>query len=283
MKYKVFEEKTDGSSYKSWDELFENMVNTEIEVLDTGRVRVKKSQVMNLKSKNAAGERDENLYLTVNTVIIRHPERGVFLLDTGMDTSYQTNQTGLVKGFLKKLFATGAQDRGQSLVEKLGEEIHKVQGIFYTHLHFDHIAGTIDLPETELYISGYGEKPDKYPLLYSNNYLAKVELMEQLSFTYKEGFSPFAGYIDLLGDHSILAIPTPGHTSGSVSYLTKSSNGLHLLVGDLCLETGMERNIGPGSYSRKRNLAEESMHKVKEFVKKYPEVQVIYSHSIIKK
>lgn len=34
MKYKVFEEKIGGSNYKSWDELFENMVNTEIEVVD---------------------------------------------------------------------------------------------------------------------------------------------------------------------------------------------------------------------------------------------------------
>ncbi|MFW6287845.1 MAG: MBL fold metallo-hydrolase [bacterium] len=153
MEYKVFEDKSDVSKMKSWDELFGKMKVTELKVVNTGKVRVRKSQVMNLKSEEAVNEGDEILWLTVNAVIVNHPERGIYLLDAGLDTSYKTNKTGLVKGLLKRSIATGSQDRGQSIIENLGEPGENINGIFYTHLHFDHIAGTIDLPELYLYIS----------------------------------------------------------------------------------------------------------------------------------
>lgn len=269
-------------TYNSWNELFNETKTVDIDVVNTGKIRVKKSNMINLKSDKALEMADEVIWVSVRSVVVNHPEKGIYLLDTGLDSSFQRSETGKIKGILKKKFVKGHQDKGQSIGEYLGENKNKIKGIFYTHLHYDHISGTLDLPKIDLYISGENEKADNLPLLFSNNYLSKVETIEQLNFKKDSAIAPFEGSIDLLGDKSIWAIPTPGHTKGGLSYLMKTNEGIVLFVGDACIEMGIDNNIGPGTYSTDIGIAEDTMFKIKEFIKKYPKVRIIYTHSIIK-
>jgi glyoxylase-like metal-dependent hydrolase (beta-lactamase superfamily II) len=56
--------------------------------------------------------------------------------------------------------------------------------------------------------------------------------VEKLTFA-GPAYEGFDASQDLLGDGSIIAVPTPGHTSGSTSYFVNSGNGQRwLFIGD---------------------------------------------------
>ncbi|MFW5776040.1 MAG: MBL fold metallo-hydrolase [Spirochaetota bacterium] len=267
--------------YTTWPDLFRESRTVRYEVLRTGDVKVKTSLALNLRSPRAAGMTNETQWVGVDIVAVTHPDGRVFLLDAGLDSSYQRKPTGRVRGLLSGSIATGRQEAGQSAAEQLGPRTADLAGILFTHLHFDHIAGACELPSAGRYVCGPHEKPDRYPLIFTNDYLSEIGPVERMPEDTGPGIPPFGGVVDVLGDRSIWAIPTPGHSRGSVSYLFRTENGMRLFVGDACMKVGVEQGIGPGDYSADRALAETTMFKIAEFARENPEVEIIYAHEFV--
>ena len=48
-----------------------------------------------------------------------------------------------------------------------------------------------------------------------------------------DAVGPFVGTFDVMGDGSLLLVPTPGHTPGHAALLLRGSHGSRLLAGDL--------------------------------------------------
>jgi len=104
----------------------------------------------------------------------------------------------------------------QKVEEFLKENSHKERMILLTHAHFDHIGGAELLRENTGVNIAIGEK--------ENAFLSDPAV--NLSGLLSAPLKPFSADISLkdnetlnIGDLKIKVIHTPGHTSGSVSYL----------------------------------------------------------------
>jgi glyoxylase-like metal-dependent hydrolase (beta-lactamase superfamily II) len=90
--------------------------------------------------------------------------------------------------------------------------------------------------------------------------------------------SPFAAAHDVFGDGSLLLVPTPGHTPGSLSMLLRQEGMAPILfVGDLTYDLEKltaERVPGVGT---RRGLLE-STRAVNELHQTYPDLVILAAH-----
>jgi N-acyl homoserine lactone hydrolase len=90
--------------------------------------------------------------------------------------------------------------------------------------------------------------------------------------------APFTESLDVLGDGSLVLLPTPGHTAGSVSLLIRrAAKAPLLLAGDLTYGADiLQRGQVPGVGNRRR-LAESS-RKVLALAERQPGLVVLPAH-----
>ena len=91
-------------------------------------------------------------------------------------------------------------------------------------------------------------------------------------------FAPFGSCYDVMKDGSMILLPTPGHTPGSISMLVRS--GIYpplLLVGDLTYEVDMlMQDKVPGTGNKKQLQA--SFGKVRALKEQLPNLVILPSH-----
>jgi len=96
--------------------------------------------------------------------------------------------------------------------------------------------------------------------------------------TQDASLAPFTESLDVMGDGSLVLLPTPGHTAGSVSLLVR--RGIRpplLLVGDLSYEAEiMQQGQLPGVGARKK-LAD-SISKVLALAVRLPGLVILPAH-----
>lgn len=94
----------------------------------------------------------------------------------------------------------------------------------------------------------------------------------------RKRLTPFTASYDVMGDGSLVLLPTPGHTPGSMSLLVRRSVGAPLLlVGDLTYETELlEAGRIPG-VGEKAGLRRASAM-VRQLKERYPDLPILPAH-----
>ncbi len=88
---------------------------------------------------------------------------------------------------------------------------------------------------------------------------------------------------DLLGDGSLWAIHTPGHTPWHVSFLVNSMEGHILLAMDaVFVNENLKLGIAPSDYTWDVEKAQETLDKIIEFLRIYPQLKVSPGHEFLK-
>jgi len=264
----------------SWDRFIiaEPQIDS-FKVLNTGKVLVPIGGVLNLKKMPSNHQFEKQIWVDVFAFLFHHKGKGWYLIDTGLDSTFQRkgNIHGPVaKKYIKKTF----QNSGQNIKAQLKREGKKIEAIFFTHLHGDHAAG---LPELSKAIPKYVNQKEKHiniPLLYFSNHLSKSDTLYTLDFDHGVKISPLESVLDIFGDGSFLGIDTPGHSSGHISYLLFTSDGPLLLTGDVShTKYGFEHSIEPG-WVDNRAEAVKSLNQLIQLSKIFSEIQVIYGHEM---
>jgi len=269
----------------NWEAVLARPSQVEVEVITSAKWAVPRKGVINLKhpTAKAAGLRNEPVPIVLPVGIVRHPTRGDFIIDTGIDRSFLTEDPvavrGLIRSFLKEL----------EPVEPLGDavarrELH-LAGVLLTHMHVDHVLGLPDLPkEVPIYV-GPGETEDRkaeYGLL-RPTYRRLLEGHDPLrEFEVSAGIAidPFPVAIDLLSDGTLWALPSPGHTAGSMAYLVIAKDGPVLFVGDTShTRWGWEHDVEPGTYTADHPANAESLARLRRFAELHPQTRVILGHT----
>lgn len=274
------------SSSLEMERLIDQPGAVQLETINSADWSVPLSGLLNLKRPAAiqAGLQPREEPIQIYAHLLKHPQRGYFLVDTGVSKKLldDPGKEGL-SWLVRQVMPIEKIRLNKSTAEILKSIDGKLSGVFFTHLHIDHISGMPDISnDTPLYI-GAAESTGKYGLnLFvqgSNN-----QLLENKQPLQEWNFQPdpqnkFDGIVDIFEDGSVFAISVSGHTPGSVAYLVRTTQGSVLLVGDTChTRWGWENTVEPGEYTQDSELNLVSLQKLKNLASQHPKVEVRLGH-----
>ena len=162
--------------------------------------------------------------LPVASFLVEH-DRGTLVFDTGMHRDLVHGSSRL--GPIESMYDVELTDQGL-LGARLAEhdvDPSSVQRAVLSHLHFDHCGGLTEVPDARIVVQSAEWEAAQDPIM------AELGVYHPPDFHTGQDVERIDGRVDLFGDGSVVAIPTPGHTAGHQSLLIE---GRMLLVGDAC-------------------------------------------------
>jgi len=276
MKIKTFPfEKSD---HETWDEVFQNPQPITVESFKTGAVVINRRGTINPNHPLAPVMVDEELEVPILAHWVHHEQKGDFLLDVGLDSSYCNDPCGGLKGTAVDEYQQGEDE---NIAYHLAKHNIKPKMVFLSHLHSDHTAGLRELPKDITYVTGKGEY-SKYQIEVHGDFLEGLDELYEIDYTHAQQM-PYLGFsVDLLGDGSLWAIHTPGHTPGHSSFLINGLDGHIFLTMDAAfIHENLETGVAPSDYTWDVAMAQETLEKILIFLKVYPQVRVGSGHEVL--
>ena len=269
-------------SFNNWEDILSHPKPITVQTNSTGKMQIELSAIMNLKHDQSQDIEDELVEFPVTVNIIQHQEFGAFLIDTGLDASYVDSKHGTMKGILVKIIlGKGTQEPNMHIAAILKREHLDIQGVWLTHLHFDHTAGILDLPKDIPYFIGKNERYTNFTFFMQGDHLAGIDELYEIDFAAGIDLPPFGKGIDVFGDGSLWAISSSGHSRGQVMYFINGIENQVLVTGDACNTLyQFESGIGPGYFSSDLEQAQDVLDQIIVFKELYPEVKLVFGHDL---
>jgi len=184
--------------------------------------------------------------MTASGLLIRHP-KGDVLIDGGNSSRFEeeASQFPLWQRLVMIAIPGRLKPRVSlpNALRALGETPGKIQLLIPSHVHLDHVGGWEDLPRIPALMT-----PPELSYLYNREALQTGAVNPQQAKMLEDGrarelrFSdaPYEIYpqsLDLYKDGSIVLVPLPGHTPGSVGvFINLDADHRVFYVGDAALQ-----------------------------------------------
>jgi N-acyl homoserine lactone hydrolase len=246
-----------------------------VSVLSTGSVVIRPEHVgptkLNLYVWLATSRRWTDP-LPINVYVIEHRD-GLVLFDTGQDRASVTEASyfpgglnGLIYSRLSKFSIAEDQTLTAGLA-RIGYDVRDVGTAVISHLHQDHIGGLPELGHAELLVSRPEWDSLTKPFAEARGLMPKHIDLPGLNWRQLDAeplgdrsVVPFTHGHDVFGDGTMVLLPTPGHTAGSLAMLVRRPSHLPLLmVGDLTYDDRLlaaGRLPGVGNKKQMRRAAQ---------------------------
>lgn len=169
-------------------------------------------------------------------ILVQHPQ-GALLFDAG----FGRNVDAHFKTTPMMMQLTSKYAKEATVAEQLraaGLDPKSLKGVVLTHAHWDHVSGIEDLPGVPVWVTAAEQD-------YIRNGPELMALMRSFAgvsyqvYDFPQG--PYLGYersFDVFSDGSVVLVPAPGHTPGSIiAFVTLPSGARYALVGDLVWQT----------------------------------------------
>jgi N-acyl homoserine lactone hydrolase len=258
----------------------------EVETIAAAEWKVPRSGLINLDHPRAqaAGLVDGDEPVTIYFHALRHPTRGLFIVDSGVERALASDpERSVVRGIVRSAVNADAIEVKVDLASWLARQPAPLSGVFLTHLHLDHVLGLPDVPRgTPIYV-GEGEARagnvlNVFTRSTTDRALEGHAAIQEWQFE-RDPSGRFAGVLDVLGDASIFALHVPGHTPGSTAFVVRTPRGPVLLTGDACHTTfGWEHGVEPGSFSSDQPESRKSLDALERLAQRHPELDVRLGH-----
>jgi N-acyl homoserine lactone hydrolase len=230
--------------------------------------------------------------LPINVYVVDH-DGGLVLFDTGQDRAVVTDPDyypdPVTAFFYRHIFRNiriGPEDTLPVQLERAGYSATQVRKAVISHLHSDHVGGIADIPQAELYAGedgfGYMRGPDhpERQTVYRDRIEIPGARWHMIPFepTDDPTVAPFTEAFDLMGDGSMIVLPTPGHLPGSVSMLVRrAADPPLLLVGDLTYDEQLLERDQVGAVGDPEQLRA-SYAKVRALKEHTPDLVILPAH-----
>jgi len=228
--------------------------------------------------------------------LLQHSVTGKkFVFDLGIRKNWETYPSYTVK-LIKEKFPVAVPEDVVEALAKGGTSPNEISTVCFSHIHFDHIGDTSLFPLSNfvlgmntmsMIVPGYPENPD--PVVIRDIPLERAEFLSESANWQPLG--PFPRALDFYGDGSIYIIDAPGHLTGHINILARTSaDGAWIyLAGDSAhhwdLVTGKGEiavHAGRGFFGcayAQKELAEEHLLRVRK-VHETPRAKVLLAHDI---
>jgi len=226
----------------------------------------------------------------INVYVIEHRD-GLVLFDTGQDRATVTDPryfpggpAGVLYDRLAR-FHIGPDETLSAGLRGLGLDIADVRTAVLSHLHQDHIGGLPELTHATIVTAQKEWRTLQRSLPNVRGFLrSHIDLpglrwrqVEPEPITDPE-LGPFTAGHDLFGDGSLVLLPTPGHTPGSMSMLVRRAGRPPLLmVGDVTYDVDLlSAGEVPGVGGRGQNR--QTVARVNALRLRHPGLVVLAAH-----
>ncbi|MDX1569866.1 MAG: MBL fold metallo-hydrolase [Xanthomonadales bacterium] len=201
-----------------------------IMVLNTGHMVAKEAFAYR------GGDLAEDFVFAVAAIVVDHPQ-GRFLFDAGFGSVAREH----IQSVPPLVLTFSDHDVDEPAIQMLGPD-YELDGIILSHLHWDHVSGIADYPDTPVWLSA--EQRSFLESGHRSVGLAStlIDAANIRKFDYPaEARSGFERSFDLFGDGSVVLVPVSGHTPGSLAMLVALPSGRRFaFIGDLAwVEAGV--------------------------------------------
>lgn len=177
---------------------------------------------------------------SMTAYLVRHP-RGDLLIDAGMGSAAEAHLAA--QSWLMRL--TTELSLGTPVATQLraaGHDPADLAGVLLTHAHWDHVSGLVDMAQVPVWLPG--EEVEFVDADEAMTALARQVIARRHPYQFSD--QAYLGYprsYDVWGDGSVVIVPSPGHTPGSVViFVTLPDGQRYGFVGDIVWQReGLDR------------------------------------------
>lgn len=165
-------------------------------------------------------------------ILVRHPQ-GALLIDAGFGRNVDAHVL-TTPWLMRKTSRYEKEAPAADQLRAAGVDPAGLRGIVLTHAHWDHVSGVEDFPGVPVWVTQA-----------ERDFIASGHIGARLATSFGElpyriyGFAdgPYLGFEashDVFKDGTVVLVPSPGHTPGSViAFVTPPGERRYAFVGDL--------------------------------------------------
>jgi glyoxylase-like metal-dependent hydrolase (beta-lactamase superfamily II) len=232
--------------------------------------------------------RKDYVEIPIVSFLVEHPSAGPILIDTGLHPSCAVDARQNF-GRVGMLAFSGLQMQPEQAVtaqlRERGMEHRDVRLVVMTHLHVDHASAMAEFPGATFVFSARewraaAEEPRPWLHGYRRRQFDHAFDYRTLDFERRgvDSYATFGRSFDLLGDGSVRAVYTPGHTQGHMSVVLRLGEREALVAGD-AIYTRRTLDEGALPYrSEDEHLFARSLREIQLYAQSNPDALVIPGH-----